>query len=252
MKTQKSILLTKAKWVSKVIGFSLLSIPLMSNLTHAQSAGSPAPQIGFNFKQSQELNVGTVTTVSVSTTYKGDSGSCHGPFYFSNFQTYTNTYTEEASEHATFISSNMPPAPGLRVVIRNVTPRIDQNPSPYTDRKYDKPPTSEGFKVSLGTIHGGRFLAVQPGENHFSYEIKRGNTILESGTFTARIDHKTQSRERHENLFGGSDRECQREYDQQREYDPMREYDGQREFDPMREYHRQREFDRQKDKPKRR
>ena len=190
MKTQKSILLTKAKWVSKVIGFSLLSIPLMSNLTHAQSAGSPAPQIGFNFKQSQELNVGTVTTVSVSTTYKGDSGSCHGPVYFSNFQTYTNTYTEEASEHATFISSNMPPAPGLRVVIRNVTPIIDQNPSPYTDRKYDKPPTSEGFKVSLGTIHGGRFLAVQPGENHFSYEIKRGNTILESGTFTARIDHK--------------------------------------------------------------
>lgn len=239
MKTKKSILPTKAKWVSKVIGFSLLSIPLMSNLTHAQSP-LPAPEIGLNFKQSQELNVGAVTTVSVSTTYQGDSGSCHGPFYFSNFQTYTNTDTEEASEHATFISSNMPPAPGLRVVIRNVTPRIDQNPSPYTDREYNKAPTSEGFKVSLGTIHSGRFLAVQPGENHFSYEIKRGKTIIESGTFTARIDHKTQSRQRYENLLGKSAMECQREYNQQKEDDQMREY------------HRQREFDRQKDKPKRR
>lgn len=195
----------------------------MSNLTHAQSQ-SPAPQIGFNFKQSQEFNVGAVTTVSVSTTYQGDSGSCRGRFYFSNFQTYTNTYTEEASEHATFISSNMPPAPGLRVVIRNVTPRIDQNPSPYTDREYDKPPTSEGFKVSLGTNHSGRFLAVQPGENHFSYEIKRGNTIIESGTFTARIDHQTQSRQRYQSIGGGKTAmECELEYNQQREYDRLME-----------------------------
>jgi hypothetical protein len=218
MKTQKSILSTKAKWVSKVIGFSLLSVPLMSNLTHAQS-GSPTPQIGFRFKQSQEFNVGAVTTVSVSTTYQGDSGSCHGQFYFSNFQTYTDTHTEEASEHATFISSNTPPAPGLRVAIRNVTPGIDQNPSPHTDREYDKPPTSEGFKVSLGTIHSGRFLAVQPGENHFSYEIKRGNTIIESGTFSARIDHQTQSRQRYQSIDGKSARECELEYNLQREYD---------------------------------
>lgn len=244
MKTQKSILPTKAKWVSKVIGFSLLSVPLMSNLTHAQS-GSPTPQIGFRFKQSQEFNVGAVTTVSVSTTYKGDSGSCHGQFYFSNFQTYTNTYTEEASEHATFIS-NTPPAPGLRVAIRNVTPGIDQNPSPHTDREYDKPPTSEGFKVSLGTIHRGRFLAVQPGENHFSYEIKRGNTIIESGTFTARIDHQTQSRQGYQSIAGKSARECQREYNQPREDPWPREFDPLREDDLMREYHRQ------KDKPRRR
>ena len=232
MKIQKSILPTKAKWVSKVIGFSLLSVPLMSNLTHAQSQ-SPAPQIGLQFQQSQAFNMGEVTE------YK-DSGGCHS-------QSYSR---EKTAGKATFISSNMPPAPGLRVAIRNVTPRIDQNPSPYTDREYDKPPTSEGFKVSLSTIHSGRYLAVQPGENHFSYEIKRGNTIIESGTFTARIDHKTQ------NIVRGSDWECQREYhrqreyNQQREYDPMRGFDGLREDDPMREYHRQREFDRQKDKPR--
>ena len=222
MKTQKSILPTKAKWVSKVIGFSLLSVPLISNLTHAQS-GSPTPQIGFRFKQSQEFNVGAVTTVSVSTTYQGDSGSCHGQFYFSNFQTYTNTHTEEASERATFISSNTPPAPGLRVAIRNVTPGIDQNPSPHTDREYHKPPTSEGFKVSLGTIHSGRFLAVQPGENHFSYEIKRGKTIIESGTFTARIDHQTQSRQGYQSIAGKSARECELEYQLQMEYDRQKE-----------------------------
>jgi hypothetical protein len=228
MKTQKLILPTKAKWVSKVIGFSLLGIPLMSNLTHAQSL-SPAPQIGFRFKQSQEFNMGVISED------KG-SGGCHSQSYSRN----------EIAEQATFISSNMPPAPGLRVAIRNVTPGIDQNPSPYTDREYDKPPTSEGFKVSLGTIHSGRFLAVQPGENHFSYEIKRGNTIIESGTFTARIDHKTQSRERDENLF-----ECQKEYYQQREYYPMREFDPMRGFDPMREFDPVRVFDRQEDKPRR-
>ena len=163
--------------------------------------------------------MGAVTTVSVSTTYEGNSGSCHGQFYFSYFQTYTNTHTEEASERATFISSNTPPAPGLRVVIRNVTPGIDQNPSPHTDREYDKPPTSEGFKVSLGTIHRGRFLAVQPGENRFSYDIKRGNTIIESGTFTARIDHQTQSRQHYQSIAGKSARECELEYKLQREYD---------------------------------
>ena len=230
MKTQKLILLSKAKWVSEIIGFLLLSVPLMSNLTHAQSPSS-VPQIGFRFKQSQEFNVGAVTT---SVTQYNDSSGC---------QSYSTT--EETGGQAAFISSNLPPAPGLRVKIRNVTPRIDQNPSPHTDREYDKPPTSEGFKVSLSTIHSGRFLAVQPGENQFSYEIKRGNTIIESGTFTARIDHKTQ------NLVRGSDRECQREYNQPME-DIWPRDPSLSDFDQMREDDRMRKYLRQKDKPRRR
>ena len=234
MKTQKLILLSKAKWVSEIIGFSLLSVPLMSNLTHAQSQ-SPAPQIGFQFKQSEELNIGAVTT---SVTEYKDPARCHSQSY---------SIREEIGGRAVFISSTMPPAPGLRVTIRNVTPRIDQNPSPYTDREYDKAPTSEGFKVSLGTIHSGRYLAVQPGENHFSYEIKSGNTIIESGTFNVRIDHKTQ------NLVRGSDSECQREYNHQRGYDPQKEYNRRLREDPwLREYDRLMEDRWQKDKPRRR
>jgi hypothetical protein len=225
MKPQKATLSSKAKWASKVIGFSLLGIPLMFSLTHAH-ARSPV-QIGFKFQASQKLNVGTIVTLSVTETYTVDSGRCHGPFYYSNFQTRTRQYIEAAGR-AEFISSTMLPAPGLRVVIRNVTPGIDQNPSPYTDREYDKTPMSEGFKVSFGTSHNGRYLAVQPGKNDFSYEIKRGNTVLESGAFIASTDHQTKSIERgntsHPYSFsiGKTDRDwkCEREYDdRKREYD---------------------------------
>jgi hypothetical protein len=222
MKPQKTILPSKAKWVSKIIGFSLLSVPLMSNFTHAQ-ARSSALQIGFKFQASQELNVGTIMTLSVTETYTVDSGWCNGPFYHSNFQTRTRQYTQETGR-AKFISSTMLPAPGLRVVIRNVTPGIDQHPSPYTDREYDKAPMSEGFKVSLGTNHSGRYLAVQPGKNDFFYEIKRGNTVLESGAFIASIDHQTKSVERdntsHPYSFSIESVRCKQEYDDlKRKYD---------------------------------
>ncbi|KAM3095315.1 hypothetical protein ACKFKF_25325 [Phormidesmis sp. 146-12] len=218
MKLQKATLPSKAKWASKVIGVSLLSVPLMVDFTQAQ-ARSPALQIGFKFQASQQLNVGTIMTLSVTEAYTVDSGRCHGPFYYSNFQTRTRRYTEETGR-AEFISNTMLPAPGLRVVIRNVTPGIDQNPPPYTDREYDKASTSEGFRVSFGTSHSGRHLAVQPGKNDFSYEIKRGNTVLESGTFIASIDHQTKSVERGSTSRPYSfsigktdeDRQCEREY----------------------------------------
>lgn len=230
MKLQKAILPSKAKWVSKVIGFSLLSVPLMLNLTQAQAqaqARSPVLQSGFKFQASQELNVGTIMTLSVTETYTVDSGGCHGPFYYSNFQTRTRQHIEETGR-AEFMSSTVLPAPGLRVVIRNVTSGINQNPSPYTDREYNKALMSEGFKVSFSTSHNGRYLAVQPGKNNFSYEIKRGNAVLESGAFTASIDHQTKSIERNNTShpysfsIGKTDQDwrCEREYeDRKREYD---------------------------------
>lgn len=224
MKPQKRILPSKAKWVSKIIGFSLLSVLLVPNFAHAQ-ARSSAPQIGFKFQASQELNMGTVITLSVTETYTVDSGRCHGPFYYSNFQTRTRQYTEETGR-AEFMSSTILPDLGLRVVIRNITSGIDQNPSPYTDREYDKAPSSEGFKVSFGISHNGRYLVVQPGKNDFSYEIKRGNAVLESGAFTANIDHQTKSIERDNTSHSfdiskdGKDWKCEREYeDRKREYD---------------------------------
>ncbi|MEG4501387.1 hypothetical protein QUB05_29965 [Microcoleus sp. F10-C6] len=192
MKLQKSILTRKAKFVSTVMGISLLSVPVLSDITNAQSP-PPALQTGLQFQDSEEFNVGAVTTLSVTTTYQVDSGKCNGQFYFPNTETHSRNHEELVFGRAAFISQTTPPAPGLRVTIRNVTPGLDRNPYPYTEREYKKAPMSERFKVSFDIQHRGNHLAVQPGNNDFSYEIKRGDTVIESGTFTSRIDRKNQS-----------------------------------------------------------
>ncbi|WP_333411067.1 hypothetical protein [Microcoleus sp. T2B6] len=227
MKLQKSILTMKAKFVSTVMGISLLSVPVLSDITNAQTP-SPALQTGLQFQASEEFNVGAVTTLSVTTTYQVDSGKCVGQFYHPNMETHSRTHEELVFGRAAFISQTTPPAPGLRVTIRNVTPGLDRNPSPYTDRGYDKAPMSQGFKVSFDITHKGSYLAVQPGNNDFSYEIKRGNTIIESGTFTARIDRRNQSITRNENFswnmgFGLNDdkKRCQQQPASQQNGFPM-------------------------------
>jgi hypothetical protein len=204
-------------WKYKTIGLLMFNF-FIANSINAQPAIS---QTGFKFKDSQRFNVGTVYNLLVTETSQVDSGRCVGAIYFSNFQTYTRTYTEQASAHATFISSKTLPAPGLRVVIINLTPGIDQNPSPYTDREYDKVPASEGFRVNMGTNHSGRYLAAQEGKNNFSYEIKRNNTVIESGAFTATIFSETRSINRNAPSSSPSNQgsECQRIYDQQNDRD---------------------------------
>ncbi|MEG4803613.1 hypothetical protein QUB63_31240 [Microcoleus sp. ARI1-B5] len=201
MKPQKSILINKAKSFSTVIGISLLSVPILSNITNAQSQ-LPALQTGLQFQESEEFNVGAITTLLVTTTYSVNSGKCIGQFYVPNSETGSRTYEQQVFGKAAFISHTTLPAPGLRVIIRNVTSGIDKNPYPYTDREYDKSRISEGFKVYFDIEHRGSYLAVKPGNNDFSYEIRRGNTIIESGTFTARIDRRTQSITRNDNLSG--------------------------------------------------
>lgn len=225
MKLQKSNLKRKAKFVSTVMGISLLSVPMLSDITNAQSP-SLAPQTGLQFQASEEFNVGAVTTLSVTTTYQVDSGKCVGQFYYPNTETHSRTHEELVFGRAAFISPTTPPAPGLRVTIRNVTAGLDRNPSPYTDRGYDKAPMSQGFKVSFDITHKGSYLAVQPGNNDFSYEIKRGNTIIESGTFTARIDRRNQSITRNDFLnwnigFTDNTNRCQQQPASQQNGFPM-------------------------------
>ncbi|OUC11824.1 MAG: hypothetical protein B0A82_25750 [Alkalinema sp. CACIAM 70d] len=87
---------------------------------------------------------------------------------------------------AFFISPTTPPAPGLRVVIRNQT--IGSNPAPYTDREYDAGSRSEDFNLSPGDDHHSKHLAVLKGQNLMTYQIKRGNVVLESGEFTVNVD----------------------------------------------------------------
>ncbi|MGI0494836.1 hypothetical protein ACN4EG_23880 [Alkalinema pantanalense CENA528] len=87
---------------------------------------------------------------------------------------------------AFFISPTTPPAPGLRVIVRNQT--IGSNPAPYTDREYDAGSRSEDFNLSPGDDHHSKHLAVLKGQNLMAYQIKRGNVVIESGEFTVNVD----------------------------------------------------------------
>lgn len=214
------MLLHKAKtWGLQMIGL------LLFNAFTARSMDAQSLQTGLKFKYSQESNVGAVYSSFVTTEYQIDSGRCYGAVYVSNPQTYSRNDTEKESGYAVFISRTTPPALGLRVIIRNVTFDINQNPSPYTDREYDKIPTSEGFEVDFGTQHNGGYLAVREGQNNFLYEIKRANTVIESGSFTATIRHQTKTIARNETSSSpfinqaAKDAECQRALDEQKNGD---------------------------------
>ncbi|MGV0028204.1 hypothetical protein [Phormidesmis priestleyi] len=88
---------------AKARGFQIIGLLLLNAFT-ANSVDAQSSQTGLKFKDSQELNVGAVYSLLVTETYQVDSGQCHGPIYFSNPQTYTRNYTEEAPGRAVFIS----------------------------------------------------------------------------------------------------------------------------------------------------
>jgi hypothetical protein len=86
-----------------------------------------------------------------------------------------------------FRSAKTPPAEGLRVIIQN--PSVNDVPDqiPYTDRAYDNGMRSQDFIAALGTEHRLKYLAVKSGENQMTYQIQRGNQIVESGEFVVNI-----------------------------------------------------------------
>jgi hypothetical protein len=101
-------------------------------------------------------------------------------------------YEKQAKIKSWFVSERTPPSPGLRVVVRNMSLKETSEPIPYTDREYDKSSRSEGFVAGLETEHQSRFFALQPGVNQFTYEIKRGDQVIETGQFTADITHQVR------------------------------------------------------------
>ena len=86
-----------------------------------------------------------------------------------------------------FIFSTMPPATGRRVLIRNMTRGINDDPFPFTDREYDEGQYSEAFIFGLNSRHRGRRFSVLEGENHFTYEIKENDKVIETGSFIAQV-----------------------------------------------------------------
>ncbi len=98
---------------------------------------------------------------------------------------------------AKFYSKTRKPAPGLRVIVRNLTFGFAGDTRPNTDREYYNGDISEGFLIKYGDHHSGRYLAVQPGNNEFDYVIKSGQNILESGKFSVKFDRKITTEYRH-------------------------------------------------------
>ena len=64
---------------------------------------------------------------------------------------------------------------------------MNNDPYPYTNRKYDKGEYSEGFDFAIGKKHHTRSFSVIEGENQFKYEIMENDRAIEQDSFTARV-----------------------------------------------------------------
>jgi hypothetical protein len=166
----KTALLRKA---IGLIGFAIIGLTLAVTSGLAQNL----PIAGFKFVQQNVSDAGSGTLIKVE--YVGE---CPGE---------TNP-----AARARFFSTTTRPAPDLRAIVRNVTFGFSGETQPFTDREYHSGDVSEGFNIQFGEQHSGRFLAVQPGENQFEYQIKRGQQIIENGEFTTSFDQKTVRRSR--------------------------------------------------------
>lgn len=173
------------------LALSLLSVPIVWTMAQAQTSPSlpvqtlpaeggesvvqPRSEVGIEFEGFRELNAASLRT----TEYVGE---CPGRAI--------------GRVNGRFVSSQTPPAAGLRVVIRNVTRGMGGDIEPYTDREYDKGRRSEGFFIQPATRHNSKYLAVLAGTNDFEYQIKRGSTVVESGSFAVEVDQQTRTIER--------------------------------------------------------
>lgn len=101
-------------------------------------------------------------------------GQCPGTDY---------TYPE-----AWFSSDTTPVGSGLRVKVQNVTPGMNQDPYPYTDRGYSSGVLSEHTFLGLDTKHRGRTFSVRVGDNSLQYTIAKGNQKVETGSFNLKVE----------------------------------------------------------------
>jgi hypothetical protein len=186
-----------------VLSVEVLSPPAaMANILEAVSKTnilemiSKNDRVGIQFQSAPRLNEGKLLFLTGTRTDTKDTtlGSCLGSLYIPpNTATTTTSYTSQVGASAAFISRTTPPASGLRVMIQNITPEIDQSIRPYTDREYDQGDRSESFTLKQDITQNSRYLAVTSGRNTFTYQIQRGNQIVESGSFTTLIETETKA-----------------------------------------------------------
>ncbi|MBW4528238.1 MAG: hypothetical protein KME18_24165 [Phormidium tanganyikae FI6-MK23] len=180
---------TALKKILSLIGLTIISLMVAVTTGHAQEI----PLVGFLLGGRA---VGDSTQTPVSLVGIRFTGECPGE--------------QVASTRARFFSKSTRPAPELRAIVKNVTFGFAGEQKPFTDREYFGGDVSERFEVRFGDRHQGKFLAVQPGENQFEYEIKRGNQSIETGKFSASFEEQTLERDRGSKLVWRETKRCRR------------------------------------------
>lgn len=147
----------------------VLASPSLAQEVPAPAASPPA--VGFIVDGQSQLNVANITDIE----YRGE---CPGRV--------------AGTVPARFMSAATPPAPGRRVVVRNVSLGVRDNPFPFTDRNYSEGRSSEPTQMAYGTQHELRTFSVIPGVNNFEYEIKQSDRVVDKGTFQSTIQFQKE------------------------------------------------------------
>lgn len=172
------LLMTLGSSLGLILFLSPAKAQIFSQLqseTDEPSETQTSDDVGWEFPGNRELNQASITEIE----YEGE---CPGK--------------EASSQQARFTSSQTPPALGRRVIVRNVTRGVASAPYPYTDRKYTQGRASEPTRMAFGNSHSSKRLNVLEGENIFEYEIKQGDRVIDSGSFSAVIEKEVDVRKR--------------------------------------------------------
>ncbi len=185
--------MTRLQKVLSLVGLAMMTLMIAVTSGYAEDL----PLVGFLFdgRSKGDSRQTTISLVGIQFT-----GECPGEL--------------SASTKARFFSKSTRPAPQLRAIVKNVTFGFAGNQKPFTDREYFNGDVSESFKMQFSDQHQGKFLAVQPGENQFEYEIKRGQQAIESGKFSATFEEKTVEQERNTTLVWKETKYCHRYKDE--------------------------------------
>jgi hypothetical protein len=97
-----------------------------------------------------------------------------------------------------FLTDKTPIAPSRRVVIRNISKTVANNPYPFADREYDRDGKSEGTIFYPAFNHDQRILAVSEGKNTFDFIISDNNKskFVSSGVFDVNVTFNRREVER--------------------------------------------------------
>lgn len=91
-----------------------------------------------------------------------------------------------------FFDPEVPTVAGRRVKIINVTPGMDSNPYPYTDREYRSGGRSEKIDFVPRSNHGQRYFSVVEGINDFEVTYTDGGRVIETKSFQMPVSVNTR------------------------------------------------------------